>query len=211
MTYGSGECEVEAIHNISVKIEKGEIISIIGSSGAGKSTLLNVLSGLEKPTSGCVIYNGDDLFTFNQSVLAKLRMKNFGFIFQGFHLIPTMTVRDNIWLPSIMEKGRVDLDFFEELISDLNLQERLQHVPSQLSGGEKQRVAIARALINKPEVIFADEPTGNLDSINGKKVFDLLFHCVEKYKQTLIYVTHDIEKSEMAERILHIKDGVLIE
>ena len=147
----------------------------------------------------------------NQKELANLRLQNFGFVFQGFYLVSTMSVRDNIWLPAIADKAKVDSELFEEIISDLDLEDRINHMPNQLSGGEKQRVAIARALMNKPSVIFADEPTGNLDSINGEKVFELLFKCAKKYNQTLIYVTHDVNKSTLAEKSLLIKDGVLVE
>ncbi|HCW04365.1 MAG TPA: peptide ABC transporter ATP-binding protein [Clostridium sp.] len=211
VTYGTGESKVEAIKDISLEISENEIISVIGPSGAGKSTLLNVLSGLERATHGKVTYQGIEMSALNQRKLAKLRLQNFGFVFQGFYLIPTMTVRDNIWLPAIVDKGKVEVGLFEEIISDLNLGNRIKHLPNQLSGGEKQRVAIARALMNKPKVIFADEPTGNLDSVNGEKVFELLFKCAKKYKQTLIYVTHDKDKAKLAERSLLIKDGVLVD
>lgn len=210
VTYNSGESKVQAIRDISLAINPGEIISIIGPSGAGKSTLLNVLSGLEKFSDGKVYYKGIDMSKLNQKKLAELRLQNFGYVFQGFYLIATMTVQDNIWLPAIVDKGNVDLQLYEEIIADLSLSDRIKHLPNQLSGGEKQRVAIARALINKPSVIFADEPTGNLDSVNGEKVFELLFRCAKKYKQTLIFVTHDAEKSKLAERSFLIKDGVLI-
>lgn len=170
-----------------------------------------MLSGLERATHGKVTYQGIEMSALNQRKLAKLRLQNFGFVFQGFYLIPTMTVRDNIWLPAIVDKGKVEVGLFEEIISDLNLGNRIKHLPNQLSGGEKQRVAIARALMNKPKVIFADEPTGNLDSVNGEKVFELLFKCAKKYKQTLIYVTHDKDKAKLAERSLLIKDGVLVD
>lgn len=211
VTYGREDTKVEAIKDISVNISHGVIISIVGPSGAGKTTLLNVLSGLEKISSGKILYQGIDMSTLNQKELANLRLQNFGFVFQGFYLVSTMSVRDNIWLPAIADKANVDDELFEEIILDLNLKDRINHLPNQLSGGEKQRVAIARALINKPSVIFADEPTGNLDSLNGEKVFDLLFKCAKKYKQTLIYVTHDVNKSKVAEKSLFIKDGVLVE
>lgn len=211
VTYGREDTKVEAIKDISINISHGVIISIVGPSGAGKTTLLNVLSGLEKISSGKILYQGIDMSTLNQKELANLRLQNFGFVFQGFYLVSTMSVRDNIWLPAIADKANVDDELFEEIILDLNLKDRINHLPNQLSGGEKQRVAIARALINKPSVIFADEPTGNLDSLNGEKVFDLLFKCAKKYKQTLIYVTHDVNKSKVAEKSLFIKDGVLVE
>ena len=211
VTYGGGDLKVQALKDITISINHGEIISIVGPSGAGKTTLLNVLSGLEKTSSGKIHYQGRDMSLLGQKKLAKLRLQNFGFVFQGFYLISTMTVRDNIWLPTIADNKDVDMDLFEEIITDLELKDRINHLPNQLSGGEKQRVAIARSLINKPSVIFADEPTGNLDSLNGEKVFELLFKCAKKYKQTLIYVTHDTNKSKLAERYLHIKDGVLVE
>ena len=211
VTYGTEDTKVEALKDVNINIHQGEIISIVGPSGAGKTTLLNVLSGLEKTTSGKLFYQEIDISTLKQKELSRLRLQNFGFVFQGFYLISTMTVRDNIWLPAIADKAQVDEELFEEIINDLDLKDRLNHLPNQLSGGEKQRVAIARALMNKPSVIFADEPTGNLDSINGEKVFELLFKSAKKYKQTLIYVTHDVTKSKLAEKNLFIKDGVLIE
>lgn len=208
--YGSDESKVSALNGIDLDIQEQEQIAIIGPSGSGKSTLLNVLSGLEHITSGEIYYNGIDFYQLSQKKMSELRLKNFGFVFQAFYLISSMTVKDNIYLPAITLEGKVDKELFDELIEQLGLTERINHLPGQLSGGEKQRVAIARALINKPKVIFADEPSGNLDSQNGKLVFDLLFRFSEKYKQTLIYVTHDLEKASLAKRQIQIKDGVII-
>lgn len=209
--YGMGESRVYALKGIDLEIKEQEQIAIIGPSGSGKSTLLNVLSGLENITSGEIYYNGTAFHQLSQKKLSEMRLKNFGFVFQAFYLISSMTVQDNIYLPAITLEGKVDKELFDELIEQLGLKERMKHLPGQLSGGEKQRVAIARALINKPKVIFADEPSGNLDSRNGNMVFDLLFRFSEKYKQTLIYVTHDLEKASLAKRQIQIKDGVVTE
>lgn len=211
VTYGTGESKVEAIKDISLEISENEIISVIGPSGAGKSTLLNVLSGLERATHGKVTYQGIEMSALNQRKLAKLRLQNFGFVFQGFYLIPTMTVRDNIWLPAIVDKGKVEVGLFEEIISDLNLGNRIKHLPNQLSGGEKQRVAIARALMNKPKVIFADEPTGNLDSKTSREVMDIIKKMAKANKQTIVMVTHDPNLTKYADRIIHILDGKIQE
>lgn len=208
--YGNDAAKVCALAGIDLDIQEQEQIAIIGPSGSGKSTLLNVLSGLENITRGEIYYNGVNFHQLPQKELSELRLKNFGFVFQAFYLISSMTVKDNIYLPAMTLDGKVDKELFDELIEQLGLKERMKHLPGQLSGGEKQRVAIARALINKPRVIFADEPSGNLDSENGKMVFDLLFRFAKKYKQTLIYVTHDLEKASLAKRQIQIKDGVII-
>ncbi len=209
--YGNKENEIYAVKNVNFDINKGDIVSIIGKSGAGKSTILNVLGGLEKPTSGKVFFNGVEITNFSQKQLSALRLKSIGTVFQGCYLVSTMTVRDNIWLPSIAASNAVDMNYFNEIVARLDIGERLNHMPNQLSGGEKQRVAIARALINKPEVILADEPTGNLDSLNSSNVFNLLIDCASEYKSTLIYVTHDKEKSNLSNRKLVMKDGMIYE
>ncbi|MFP3155711.1 ABC transporter ATP-binding protein [Lachnospiraceae bacterium ZAX-1] len=209
--YGKGDLQVQAVASLSMQIEEKETVAVTGPSGAGKSTLLYALSGLEKVTSGEVFYQGDDIARLTHEELAKLRLHHFGFVFQSFHLLSDMTVRDNIWLPAIMKGGTVDMELFHEIIADLKLEEQLEHLAGQLSGGEQQRASIARALMNKPKVLFADEPTGNLDSANGAKVFELLFLCAKKYGQTLVYVTHDKEKAQMAERQVVMKDGALVE
>lgn len=173
--YG-GQNKVKALSDLSLTIHTGEQIAIVGPSGAGKSTLLSVLSGLEKVTDGNVVFRGESLYKMKEKALSDVRLKNFGFVFQAFHLISNMVVYDNIVLPAMTAYGSVDKEWFGYLVEELQIKERLSHKPNQLSGGEKQRVAIARALINKPDVLFADEPSGNLDTKNGNAVFDLLFH-----------------------------------
>lgn len=209
VNYGMDENMVHALNGISLEIEEHEKIAITGPSGSGKSTLLNALSGIEKISNGNIFFRETDFSKFTASKLSELRLKHFGFVFQNFYLISSMTVRDNIYLPAIVSQGEVDKEFFEKLVTHLHIDHRLNHLSGQLSGGEKQRVAIARALIHKPEVIFADEPSGNLDSKNGEEVFRLLFQMTEEFQQTLIYVTHDMEKAKMAERQIKIKDGMV--
>jgi len=210
MKFGRKDTAVDVLKNISIEINKSEKISIIGPSGAGKSTFLSVLGGLEKPTYGKVLFNDIDMYSLSKKELADLRLKKFGFVFQRFYLIPALTVEDNILLPSVANNS-VDYEYYGSLVDELQIKGICNKPARLLSGGEMQRVAIARAMINKPEVIFADEPTGNLDSVNGDRVYDLLFSCAEKHKQTLIYVTHDSQKAEMADRKFIIKDGVLVE
>lgn len=209
--YGKGLNKVQALQESTFVIKKNDIISISGSSGAGKSTLLNLLSGLDRANGGEITFKGIKFSSLDNSKLTELRLNEFGFIFQNFSLISSMSVRDNIYLPSIVKNGKVDEKLFNILIEQLGLSERLNHLPEQLSGGEKQRVAIARALITSPTVVFADEPTGNLDSKNSDKVFELLFDLVKKLDQTLIYVTHEQEKAAIASRRFVIKDGILSE
>lgn len=210
VNYGIGNGCVNALKNISLKIDKGEKMAIVGNSGSGKSTLLNVLSGIEKISNGKIFYESMNYGDLKESKKAKIRINQFGFVFQSFYLISSLTVYDNIRLPVVAENQKIDEEFFESLVSQLGLQKRVHHLPSELSGGEKQRVALARALINKPDVIFADEPSGNLDSKNGDAVFKLLFQMSEQYGQTLIYVTHDIEKAELAKRKITLRDGEII-
>lgn len=209
--YGKNDSIVYAVKNADLSISKGEILSIVGKSGAGKSTLLNVLGGLEKPSSGKILFNGMDITDYPESKLSKMRLNCIGTVFQGCYLVSTMTVYDNIILPAIAAHGSVDKLFLSELIGKLGIKERLEHMPSQLSGGEKQRVAIARALINRPDVILADEPTGNLDSVNSCNVFELLINCAKEYNSTLIYVTHDEDKAKLSTRKLIMKDGIIFE
>lgn len=209
--YGKNDSIVYAVKNANFSISKGEIVAITGKSGAGKSTLLNVLGGLEKPSDGRIFFNNEDITDYSESKLSKIRLNNIGTVFQGCYLVSTMTVQDNIVLPSIAAYGSVDNSFMLELIKKLGIKDRLEHMPSQLSGGEKQRVAIARALINRPDVILADEPTGNLDSVNSYNVFELLINCAKEYNSTLIYVTHDEDKAKLSNRKLIMKDGIIFE
>lgn len=207
--YGKGDTKVDALSNISLDIKEGETIAIVGPSGSGKSTLLNVLGGLEKIKSGELLYKDKSMYQRSANSLADLRLQEFGFVFQAFYLISSMSVFDNIVLPAKVAYGKFDKNWLEQLIQKLNIEHRMQHFPGELSGGEKQRVAIARALINNPSILFADEPSGNLDSKNGDAVFQLLFEYAKEYKKTLIYVTHDKEKASLAGRQIMIKDGMI--
>ncbi|SHI06078.1 putative ABC transport system ATP-binding protein [Clostridium collagenovorans DSM 3089] len=211
-TYGLvKETRVEALKSTNLNIEQGEFVSIIGSSGSGKSTLLHLMAGLDTPSSGKVYIAGNDIYAMNEKELAKFRRQNIGFIFQFFNLIPILTVEENIKLPLIMDKQKIDEAYFEEIIQVLGLEDRKKHLPNEISGGQQQRVAIARALMSKPKIIFADEPTGNLDSKNTQEVLELLAKSIKKYNQTLVMITHDPEIAKTADRIIVLKDGVAYE
>ncbi|KRU24777.1 ABC transporter ATP-binding protein [Clostridium sporogenes] len=206
-TYGSGETKVDAIKNINLTINQGEFVAIVGASGSGKSTLLHAMAGLDKPTGGNIIIDNQDIYALDVDSLAAFRRKRIGFVFQFFNLIPVLTLEENIQLPILLDHEKIDKDYLNELLDILDLRGRRDHLPSQLSGGQQQRAAIARALINKPSIIFADEPTGNLDKKNSKEVMDLLKLSCKKYKQTLVIVTHDLEIASKADRIITISDG----
>ncbi|OAA92529.1 MULTISPECIES: ABC transporter ATP-binding protein [Clostridium] len=206
-TYGKGENKVEALKNVSFTINRGEFVAIIGASGSGKSTLLHMLGGLDRPTSGKVYIENEDIYKLNEEKLAIFRRRNIGFVFQFFNLIPVLNVEENISLPSLLDREKADKGYLDEVISMLGLKERITHLPSELSGGQQQRVSIGRALINKPALILADEPTGNLDSKNSKEVIELLKLSSKKYNQTLIIITHDINVAEQADRVITIFDG----
>ncbi|ACA56083.1 ABC transporter ATP-binding protein [Clostridium botulinum] len=206
-TYGSGETKVDAIKNINLTINQGEFVAIVGASGSGKSTLLHAMAGLDKPTGGNIIIDNQDIYALDVDSLAAFRRKKIGFVFQFFNLIPVLTLEENIQVPILLDHEKIDKDYLNELLDILDLRGRRDHLPSQLSGGQQQRAAIARALINKPSIIFADEPTGNLDKKNSKEVMDLLKLSCKKYKQTLVIVTHDLEIASEADRIITISDG----
>ncbi|KEI95779.1 peptide ABC transporter ATP-binding protein [Clostridium botulinum A2B7 92] len=206
-TYGSGETKVDAIKNINLTINQGEFVAIVGASGSGKSTLLHAMAGLDKPTGGNIIIDNQDIYALDIDSLAAFRRKRIGFVFQFFNLIPVLTLEENIQLPILLDHEKIDKDYLNELLDILDLRGRRDHLPSQLSGGQQQRAAIARALINKPSIIFADEPTGNLDKKNSKEVMDLLKLSCKKYKQTLVIVTHDLEIASESDRIITISDG----
>ncbi|NFL55791.1 ABC transporter ATP-binding protein [Clostridium botulinum] len=206
-TYGSGETKVDAIKNINLTINQGEFMAIVGASGSGKSTLLHAMAGLDKPTGGNIIIDNQDIYALDVDSLAAFRRKRIGFVFQFFNLIPVLTLEENIQLPILLDHEKIDKDYLNELLDILDLRGRRDHLPSQLSGGQQQRAAIARALINKPSIIFADEPTGNLDKKNSKEVMDLLKLSCKKYKQTLVIVTHDLEIASEADKIITISDG----
>lgn len=209
-TYGEGENKVEALKNTNLSINKGEFITIIGASGSGKSTLLHLLGGLDRPSSGKVIIDEKSIYDYNDDELSIFRRRKVGFIFQFFNLIPVLDVEENIELPVILDNEKVDKAYLDEIISILNLKERRNHLPSELSGGQQQRVSIGRALINKPSIILADEPTGNLDSKNTRGVIELLKLTAKKFNQTLILITHDTNIAMMADRVITIEDGQII-
>lgn len=209
-TYGNGENIVEALKNISLSINKGEFVAIVGASGSGKSTLLHLLGGLDQPTDGRVIIDGESIYDYKEERLAIFRRRKIGFIFQFFNLIPVLDVAENISLPAIMDNDKVDEDYLKEIIEILGLTDRVNHLPSELSGGQQQRVSIGRALFNKPSIILADEPTGNLDSKNSREVIELLKYTARKYNQTLILITHDINIASMSDRIITIADGEIV-
>lgn len=210
-TYGTEESFVHALKNTNFAIEKGEFVAIVGPSGSGKSTLLHLLAGLDTPSGGKVFIKDKNIYDFKEKELAHFRRRNIGFIFQFFNLVPVLNLEENVRLPLIMDGKKVDKDFLEELLDTLSLKERRYYYPSQLSGGQQQRVAIARALITKPDIIFADEPTGNLDTYNSKEVLNLLISSIKKYNQTLVIITHDPKVAAHADRIVTIEDGVLFE
>lgn len=205
--YGKGENKVTALDNISLTIEKGEFTAIIGSSGSGKSTLLHIIAGVDIPTSGKVYLNGQDVYAQNSEKLAIFRRRQVGLIYQFHNLIPTLNVVENITLPILMDKRTVNQERLDELLHLLGLEDRTEHLPNMLSGGQQQRVAIGRALMNAPAVMLADEPTGSLDSRNGKEIIRLLKESNAKYGQTLILVTHDENIALQADRIICVSDG----
>lgn len=209
--YGAGESKVTALKAASMTIFEGDFISIMEPSGSGKSTLLHIISGLDNPTSGTVLYNNIDIHNGSDKMLSAFRRKKIGFIFQQFNLLPVLTARENIIMPLLLDKKKPDENYLQELSSLLGLKNRLAHLPNELSGGQQQRVAIARALIAKPDIIFADEPTGNLDSKSGSEVMNMLCSIREKMNKTLVVITHDSRIAEMADRRFTIIDGELSE
>ena len=209
--YGTGENQVIALHKANLEIQARDFISIVGPSGSGKSTLLHLISGLDYPTEGVVEYDGQNIHQGKDAVLSAFRRRRIGFIFQKFHLIPVLTARENIIMPLLLDHRQVDEGYFKQITQFLGLEHRLTHLPSELSGGQQQRVAIARALIAKPDVIFADEPTGNLDSQSGREVMDLLASVHREFGKTIVVITHDDRIAQMAERKFSIVDGILSE
>lgn len=209
--YGAGESQVTALNHASMTIHSGDFISIIGPSGSGKSTLLHIVSGLDKPTSGSVYYGNTDIHNGSDKQLSAFRRQKIGFIFQQFNLLPVLTARENIIMPLLLDKKQPDEKYLKQLTELLGLEERLSHLPHELSGGQQQRVAIARALIAQPDIIFADEPTGNLDSKSGGKVMKMLCDIREKLGKTLVIITHDSRIAKMADRQFSIIDGELTE
>lgn len=209
--YGSGENKVTALHRADMEIAEGDFISIMGPSGSGKSTLLHILSGLDFPTEGKLSYDGQDICKMNDRELSAFRRRRIGFVFQQFHLLPVLTARENILMPLLLDRKKEDRAYLGELAELLGISDRLTHLPHELSGGQQQRVAIARALIARPDIIFADEPTGNLDSKSGGEVMRLLSEIRRRMKKTLVVITHDIQIAQMADRRFVIMDGMLSE
>jgi len=208
--YGTGDNTVKALDNVSFTVKKGEFIAIVGPSGSGKSTLLHILGGVDKPTSGKVYMDGQDIYAQNDEQLAIFRRRQVGLIYQFYNLIPVLDVRENITLPVLMDGRKVNEERLDELITFLGLKGREKHLPNQLSGGQQQRVSIGRALMNAPAVVLADEPTGNLDSRNSREIVELLKMSNKKYNQTLIIITHDENIALQADRIIALEDGRII-
>ena len=205
--YGSGEGEVRALDGVSFSVEKGQFLAIIGPSGSGKSTLLHILGGVDRPTSGKVFLEDQDVFAQDEDHLAVFRRRQVGLIYQFYNLIPVLNVTENITLPVLLDGRKVDQNRLEELIRELNLTGREKHLPNQLSGGQQQRVSIGRALMNSPALLLADEPTGNLDSQNSQEIVALLKKANRQYGQTLIVITHDESIALQADRIISLEDG----
>lgn len=208
--YGKGESEVNALKNISLEFKKGEFVAIVGASGSGKSTLLHMIGGVDRLTSGEIEIDGVVINDMKEKDLSILRRRKIGFVFQFFNLISVLTVKENIEMPILLDKKNPDSEYIKELLDILKLNGKEDNLPHQLSGGQQQRVSIARALANKPEIILADEPTGNLDSINAKDTMELLRYSAKKYNQTLIVITHDLEIASTADRVITIKDGMIL-
>ena len=208
-SYGKGEVKVEALKNVNLSINKGEFVVIVGPSGSGKSTLLHLIGGVDKPTSGKVFINDVDIYNLKEKDLSIFRRRNVGLIYQFYNLIPVLSAKENILLPADLDNRKIDKEYLDDLLNTLGLKERENHLPNELSGGQQQRTSIGRALINRPAIVLADEPTGNLDSKNSKEVIELLKLSVKKYKQTLIMITHDINIALQADRVITIEDGII--
>lgn len=205
--YGKGDTQIKAIDDVSFSVEKGEFVAIVGASGSGKSTLLHILGGVDMPTSGQVLVDGTDIFSLDQTQMAIFRRRQIGLIYQFYNLIPILNMEENITLPLLLDGRKLDEAHLNEIITTLGLADRTKHLPNQLSGGQQQRVSIGRALINNPALVLADEPTGNLDSINAKEIIALLKLSNQRYHQTLILVTHDRDIALQADRIITFGDG----
>jgi putative ABC transport system ATP-binding protein len=208
--YGEGETAVDALKGVSLDIVKGQLTAVMGPSGSGKSTLMHILAGLDRPTSGSVSIDGTDITGMGDQQLTLLRRNHIGFIFQFFNLLPMLTAEENVTLPLDLAGGKVDKAWVDEVVAKVGLNDRRHHRPSELSGGQQQRVAIARALVNRPTVLFADEPTGNLDSNTGEEILSLLRDSVNTYGQTTLMVTHEARAAAMADRILFLADGLIV-
>lgn len=208
--YGSGETAVHALAGVSLGVEKGEFVAIVGTSGSGKSTLLHMLGGLDRPTSGTVTVDGKDIFSLKDEELTIFRRRKIGFVFQNYNLVPVLNVYENIVLPIQLDGNAPDSAYVDSIIETLGLQTKLQNLPNNLSGGQQQRVAIARALAAKPAIVLADEPTGNLDSRTSQDVLGLLKVTSQKFVQTIVMITHNEEIAQLADRIIRIEDGLIV-
>ena len=208
--YGSGDTAVHALDGVSLSVEKGEFVAIVGTSGSGKSTLLHMLGGLDRPTSGTVTVDGRDIFSLKDEELTIFRRRKIGFVFQNYNLVPVLNVYENIVLPIQLDGDTPDKAYIDSIIDTLGLQSKLQNLPNNLSGGQQQRVAIARALASKPAIILADEPTGNLDSKTSQDVLGLLKVTSQKFSQTIVMITHNEEIAQLADRIIRIEDGKIV-
>lgn len=208
--YGSGENQVKALDGVSLQVEKGEFVSIVGTSGSGKSTLLHMLGGLDKPTAGKVVVDGQNISELTDDALCIFRRRKIGFVFQNYNLVPSLNVYENIVLPVQLDGREPDKEYVEKIIETLGLSEKLNNLPNNLSGGQQQRVAIARALVAKPAIILADEPTGNLDSKTSQDVLGLLKITSNKFAQTIVMITHNEEIAQLADRIIRIEDGKIV-
>ena len=208
--YGKDSNTVVALNNINFKVEKGEFVAIVGASGSGKSTLLHILGGVDRPTSGKVYVEGEDVYNLNETNLAIFRRRQVGLIYQFYNLIPILNITENMTLPILLDGKKVDEDYLNELLDILDLKNRVNHLPNELSGGQQQRVSIGRALMNHPSILLADEPTGNLDSKSSKEIIELLKLSNKKYHQTIIMKTHDQSLALNADRIITLKDGKII-
>src|SRR5437870_4599361 len=209
-TYGQGDTAVQALRGVSVDIAAGQLTAVMGPSGSGKSTLMHILAGLDKPTSGTVHIAGTDITTLGDNDLTKLRREHIGFVFQFFNLLPMLTAKENILLPLTIAGEKPENGWFDSLVTQVGLGDRLTHRPAELSGGQQQRVAIARALVARPTVVFADEPTGNLDSTTSAEILQLVRQSVDSYGQTTVMVTHDPRAAAIADRILFLDDGLIV-
>ena len=209
--YGEGNTRVWALDDVNLTVNKGEIVAVVGASGSGKSTLLHVMGGVDTPNEGNVIVDGKDITRLTDEEMSVFRRRKIGFVFQAYHLIPVLTVEENIKMPILLDHRKPDRDYIDHIIEMLGLKDRRKHLPNQLSGGQQQRAAIARALANRPALILADEPTGALDSKNGNEVITLLQDSVKKLDQTLVLITHNIDLAREADRIVRITDGNISE
>lgn len=208
--YGSGETEVRALDGVTMRVDRGEFVAIVGTSGSGKSTLLHMLGGLDRPTKGRVVVDGKSIFDLKDEALTIFRRRKIGFVFQSYNLVPVLSVYENIVLPVELDGNKVDEAYVNEVVATLGIADKLNNLPNQLSGGQQQRVAIARALVSKPAIILADEPTGNLDSKTSQDVLGLIKVTSQKFGQTMVMITHNEEIAQMADRIVRIEDGRIV-